>query len=104
MGEESINLGLNIQLVGFNNIDKMELSAAKKIIGSMANKIKEKIEFEELKIRLKTQKSINVIYQIDINLNGKGKSFNAISEDRNLFIGLNEGFKRIFNEIEHNKK
>ncbi|MBS3171543.1 hypothetical protein J4449_02950 [Candidatus Woesearchaeota archaeon] len=93
-----IELGGNIKLIGFNELDSGSLIVVKKITGNYARKISEKINsnLDELSLELKNsdaQKGINS------NLKVKDKTINAEVTDVNLFYALDKALSKLLKEV-----
>lgn len=93
-----IELGGNIKLIGFNDLDSASLIVVKKITGNYARKISEKANsvVDELSLELKSndaQKGINS------NLKIKDKTINAEVTDINLFYALDKALSKLLKEV-----
>ncbi|MEK6936692.1 MAG: hypothetical protein AABW58_01320 [Nanoarchaeota archaeon] len=93
-----IELGGNIKLIGFNELDAASLIVVKKITGNYARKISEKTNssVNELSLELKSsdaQKGINS------NLKIKDKEINAEVSDVNLFYALDKALSKLLKEV-----
>ena len=94
-----IELGGNIKLIGFNELDAASLIVVKKITGNYARKISEKVNstVDELSLELKNtddaQKGINS------NLKIKDKTINAEVQDINLFYALDKALSKLLKEV-----
>jgi ribosome-associated translation inhibitor RaiA len=92
-----IELGGNIELVGFKDLDSAELIILKKIIGNYARKFSDGIKgYERLSINLKKiggQKSSK--YEFDGKLMINGKLVNSSTTENNLFMGVAEVLKKL---------
>ncbi|MBU1201721.1 MAG: hypothetical protein KJ583_06435 [Nanoarchaeota archaeon] len=93
-----IELGGNITLVGFRDLEPAELIVVKKVVGTYARKMSDTVEsFENLTVTLKevhkTPKSQK--YEIHAKLLAKGKAYNSESVDRNLFVVLDSALKKV---------
>jgi hypothetical protein len=88
-----IELGGNIQLDGFEDLEPGLLVVVKKMVGSQAKKLgEEKGEFDKLTI-IRTNKEVKAILtQGDKTFEGKGK------ED-NLFFALSKAMEQLKQEI-----
>ena len=92
-----IELGGNIKLIGFNDLDHGSLIVVKKIAGNYAKKISEKLNsgVDELSLELKddAQKIITS------NLKIKDKSLNSEVSDINLFYALDKALAKLLKEL-----
>ena len=95
---DTLELGGNIELAGFKDLDGATLIVIKKIVGNYAKKFSESIQnFEKLKV---TRKSVHKTEASEINeihaqLIAAGNPTNASEEDRNLFFALDNVMKKI---------
>ncbi len=93
-----IELGGNIKLIGFDDLDAASLIVVKKITGNYARKISEKAgsDVDELSLELKNsdaQKGINS------NLRIKDKTLNSEVIDINLFFALDKSLSKLLKEV-----
>jgi ribosome-associated translation inhibitor RaiA len=93
-----IELGGNIKLIGFNELDSASLIVVKKITGNYARKISEKVNssVDELSLELKSsdaQKGINSSLKI------KDKEIKAEVSDVNLFYALDKALSKLLKEV-----
>ena len=100
--DDNVQLGGNIQLSGFRDIDGASMVVLKKIIGNYARRLSELSEkFEKLHITMKqvheTEKSEK--YEIHAKLTDNGKPFVSEVVERNLFIAVDNALKKIVNEL-----
>ncbi len=94
--EESIKLGGNIELEGFNEVGKAEMVIVKKIVGNYAKDISEKVNgFKSVKVTLSEEEDgIKVAINVEAD--------NAlISEEtgKNIFVVIDNAFKKIISQI-----
>jgi hypothetical protein len=92
-------LGGNITLVGFKEIEKAELVVVKKLVGSYARKLSDTVSgFESVTVTLKlvhhTEEG-NPKYELHAKANVKGNVCAAEVVDRNLFVGLDDVLKKV---------
>ncbi|MEK6917178.1 MAG: hypothetical protein AABW92_05540 [Nanoarchaeota archaeon] len=92
-----IELGGNIELVGFNDIEIQELIVLKKIIGSYARKFSDNVkDYEKLTINLKqVGAKTSTKYEIQTKLMVKGKPINSDVTENNLFVAIAESLKKL---------
>ncbi len=100
--DESMQLGGNIELSGFGDIDGASMVVLKKIIGNYGRRLTEiSDKFESLKVTMKpiheTEKSEK--YEIHAQLMADGKPFVSEVVERNLFVAVDSALKKIENEI-----
>ncbi|PIN72325.1 hypothetical protein COV21_02535 [Candidatus Woesearchaeota archaeon CG10_big_fil_rev_8_21_14_0_10_45_5] len=96
--EENIQLGGNIELIGFSVIDRAQMVVVKKIVGNYARKFSEMAkDFEKLSLSLKKIHAIenSENYEISAKLMAGGKPLNGSVTDRNLFFGIDKVLKII---------
>ena len=103
MGDvEMIELGGNITLVGFKELDYAELIVVKKVVGGYARKMSDAMkDFEDLTVTMKdvhkTPKSQK--YEVHAKLMAGGKPRTSEVVDRNLFIALDSSLKKVLATI-----
>ena len=92
-----IELGGNIELVGFKDLDSGELIILKKIIGNYARKFSDGIEgYETLHLNLKkVGADTSSKYEVSAKLMIKGKPVNTNVTENNLFISIAESLKKL---------
>ena len=100
--DDEMQLGGNIQLSGFKDIDGASMIVLKKIIGNYGRKFSDVSDkFESLKITMKpvheTEKSEK--YEIHAQLMADGKSVVSEVVERNLFVAVDSALKKIESEI-----
>ena len=100
--DDNVQLGGNIELAGFKDIDGASMVVLKKMVGTYARKISEITEkFETLHITMKTvhgrEKSEK--YEIHAKVIDNGKPIVSEVVDRNLFIAIDNSLKKIIKEI-----
>ena len=99
--DDSMQLGGNIELSGFKDIDGASMVVLKKIIGNHVRRMTELSDkFESLKVTMKpvheTEKSEK--YEIHAQLMNDGKPIVSEVVERNLFIGLDSVLKKVLHE------
>ena len=100
--DDLMQLGGNIELSGFKDIDGASMVVLKKIIGNYGRKFSDVSDkFESLKITMKpvheTEKSEK--YEIHAQLMNDGKSVVSEVVERNLFVAVDSALKKIESEI-----
>ena len=100
--DDSMQLGGNIELSGFKDIDGASMVVLKKIIGNYGRRFSDiSDKFESLKITMKpvheTEKSEK--YEIHAQLMNDGKSVVSEVVERNLFVAVDSALKKIESEI-----
>lgn len=100
--DDNMQLGGNIELSGFKDIDGSTMIVLKKIVGNYAKRLSELAEkFENLKLTMKpvheTEKS--ELYEIHAQMMDNGKPIVSEVTERNLFVAIDNALKKIVNEI-----
>lgn len=100
--EEPMQLGGNIELSGFRDIDGASMVVLKKIIGNYGRRLSEiSGKFEKLSVIMKhvheTEKSSK--YEVHAKLVDDGKPFASEAVERNLFVAVDSALKKIVNEV-----
>ncbi|MBR9676735.1 hypothetical protein GOV04_01185 [Candidatus Woesearchaeota archaeon] len=96
-----IELGGNIVLKGFKELDPPTMMIVRKLVGNHARKISDKKSFEQLSITLKLvhQKEKSAKHEVKIDLNVKNKVFNSEAVDYNLFFSLDKALQKLESQI-----
>ena len=97
-----VELGGNIELSGFGELDNVTLIVLKKIIGNYAKKMSDQAsKFEKLSLRMKTvhQTEQNEKYEVKAKMIDGGQSLNADVTDRNLIVAVDSSLKKIMSSI-----
>lgn len=94
MTDDVIELGGNITLIGFKDVEPAQLVVIKKMVGNYAKKIQEKQEFENLTLNLK-DKSKNILEAI---LKIKDKEDKVENSDINLFFCIDKVLSKFLEE------
>lgn len=100
--DDNIQLGGNIQLSGFRDIDGASMVVLKKIIGNHARRMTELSDkFENLSITMKPvhEKEKSEKYEIHAKLMNDGKPIVSEVVERNLFVAVDSVLKKIVSEI-----
>ena len=97
MEEDIVELGGNISLSGFKDLEPGSMTIIKKIVGNYAKKFSEKSsDFEKLALTMKKKESE---YKVDVKLLLKGNSITAEETDRNLFFVVDKVLKKIEEQV-----
>ena len=105
ISKNDLRLGGNIWLIGFNDIDKVELAVVKKIVGSSIKKMAEKTPYDEVRIRMKKHdKGKSFLHEISSDIYVGGLHLNAKSENRNIYSAISTALNNLLREIEHKFK
>ncbi len=102
MEEETVELGGNIFLTGFNVVEPGMLVVVKKIVGTYAKKFSENIKgFENLSLHLKLvhERETSEKYELHVKLMADGKPITSEMTDRNLFVILDAVLKKIEEQV-----
>ena len=92
-----IELGSNIELIGFRDVERDKFVVIKKVVGNFVKGLQDRNSgFERLSLHLK--KVHNREYEILGKLHSNGKMYNSEVVSHNLFYALNEILKKL--EIE----
>lgn len=101
--EDSIQLGGNIELSGFKELDGGSMIILKKIVGTYVRKFSEKLEnFQKLSLNMKkvhAAEGENGIYELHANLVDNGKPHSAEASDRNLFAAVDSIMRKLENSF-----
>ena len=90
-----------ILLSGFE-LEAAERAICDNIIKNNVSKIKERGDFEYIKIRLrKSQRGKNYLHEIEGTLKVENQIFTAKTQDFNLFSALAESMEKLLNELVH---
>ena len=100
--DDIMQLGGNIELSGFKDIDGASMVVLKKIIGNHVRRMTEiSDKFESLKVTMKpvheTEKSEK--YEIHAQLMNDGKAVVSEVVERNLFVAVDDALKKVISEI-----
>lgn len=97
--EETIKLGGNIELSGFNVLDGGQMIVVKKIVGNYARKMEEQCKaFEALKLTMKKIGEQNK-FELKGQLVDGGNIYPSSIVEHNLFVGLDNVLKKLVNTI-----
>jgi hypothetical protein len=101
--EEILALGGNIELSGFQKLDRDSMIVLKKIVGNYAKKFSETCRgFQRLTLKMKpvheSEKSRR--FELHAMVADNGKNFVSEFVDNNLFFAVDKVFKKIEAEME----
>lgn len=96
-----IELGGNIELVGFRELDPAKLIVVKKMVGNYARKMSEQTEnFEKLVL---TMKPVGQLDAHKFELHGKlldnGRPITSMAVDYNLFFALDKALSGVISQL-----
>jgi len=95
--KDTVSLGGNIQLTGFQNVENAKSVVLKKMIGSYVRQIQEKREdYEKIVITLEGDENNPTI---KITLTAGGNEIAAEESTNNLFTALDTTLKKIMEQI-----
>jgi len=95
--KETISLGGNITLNGFQNIEGGKMIVLKKIIGNHTKQIQEKkSDYEKLTITLEGDENNQ---KIKVELTAGGSQTTAEDTQNNIFVALDNAFKKILEQL-----
>ncbi|MBI4439122.1 hypothetical protein HY640_04275 [Candidatus Woesearchaeota archaeon] len=100
--EDTVTLGGNIQLAGFNEVDGGSKVILKKIIGNHARRFTEICNrFELLRLQMKKihEREKSTKFELHGMVIDNGKHYNASMSDMNLFFALDKVLKKLESEI-----
>lgn len=101
----SIVAGKNVSLVGFGSLDKAELNVIKQIMPVYINKIEERTDYTELRIRLKSHQHIkSFMHELEADLFIPGTTLSVKANHKNLNRALALVMTKLLSKIEHLKK
>ena len=90
MTDDTVELGGNIQLSGFKDVERASLVIVKKIVGSYARKLSDSMQdFEKLSVELEGS------FSVKATLNAGGREFVDESKAKNLFFALDAALKGV---------
>lgn len=85
-------------------LEAAEKSIVDNLIKNYQHKIQEKIQFEEIRLRLKKSQHGKAFLHEVRGLMIAGKRYNAEAGDYNLFAATAEVLEKLMHEAEHNKR
>jgi hypothetical protein len=99
---DTVQLGGNIELTGFSELDGANVIVVKKIVGSYARKISDhRSDFSKLRLTLKAvhKQDHSEKFELHGQVLAGNESFNAEITDRNLYVVIDSVMKKLCNEI-----
>ncbi len=100
--ESMIELGGNITLGGFKDLDRDALVVVKKMVGSYARKMTDhSSKFENITVTLKDihKTSKTQSYEVHVKLIDAGKPINSEITDRNMYVALDSALKKVLAQL-----
>ena len=99
---DTLQLGGNIELSGFKDMEPGSMVILKKIIGNYARKFSEQCEsFEKLSLSMKNVHETEGSKKFEIHgmVIDKGKTYTSSLTDRNIFVAVDSVLQKIGNEM-----
>jgi len=92
-----IELGGNIELAGFSDLDYSELIVVKKIVGNYARNMSDATKMDKLSVTLKEihEREKSEKFELKAHCDCDGKIFGSECVDRNLFVALDSVLKKV---------
>lgn len=98
--EDALQLGGNIELTGFRDIDRSSFVIVKKIVGNYARKFSDNCaSFEGLQLHLKSLNESGSKFELHGKLSEKGGTLVAKETDFNLFFVLDRTLKKLESQL-----
>ena len=101
--DDTLELGGNIELSGFREIDPGSMIVIKKIVGNYAKRISElakKLDVVHITLKPIHVKEKSEKYEIHAKVIDDGKVYASDITDRNLFVAIDKVLKKIVNEMD----
>lgn len=95
---DALQLGGNIELSGFKEIDPGGMIIVKKIVGNYARKFSDQCgDFEKLSLSMKTvhETEASKKYEVHGMVIDKGRTYTSSLTDRNVFVVIDNVLKKI---------
>jgi len=94
--EDVIQLGGNIELAGFKDVDRAQMVVVKKMVGSYAKEMSEKkSDFKSLKVSM-AKESDNTKINAEMTAD---KPYTGEETGNNLFVALDSALKKIVDQL-----
>lgn len=88
-----IELGGNIKLIGFKDLEPAKLVVVKKVVGNYAKTFSEKVgDIKELSVELKGT-------EVKAKLEYKDKTINSETTDQNMFFALDKALSQLKQQL-----
>ena len=101
----NILLGKNVQLIGFEKLERAEITVVKKILQKYLGKLENEVAYNLLKIKLRQhQKGKMFSHEFNADLIVGGRVISASLQYKNLYNGLNLLMKKLLSGVEHKIK
>ena len=99
---DTLELGGNINLTGFSDLDPGRMIVIKKIVGNYARKFGDiSSKFEQLSITMKSihETESSNIFEVNAKIMNSGQPINAGINDRNIFVAIDSVLKKIEKQL-----
>jgi ribosome-associated translation inhibitor RaiA len=100
--EDLLELGGNIVLAGFKEIDGASMIVLKKIIGNYGRKFSEGLEnYNNLSVTMKPvhENKSNKKYEIHAKLSDNSNPVASVVTERNIFVAVDSALKKIESQL-----
>ena len=100
--KETIQLGGNIELSGFREVDGGSMIIVKKIVGSYVRKFNDRLgNLQKFSLHMKKAhgNEENAVFELYGNVIDNGKTHSAEVSERNLFVAVDTVMKKLENSI-----
>lgn len=98
-----IQLGGNIELSGFKEVDGGSMVILKKVVGNYVKKMTDMAEnFEKLSLHMKTVHGTegSEKYEVQAKLMDNGKAITSEVTERNLFVTVDQALNKVMNSMQ----
>ena len=102
MDDEKANMGGNIELTGFRDIDSSSMTVLKKIINNHAKRIShiaKKLEVLHITLKAVHEREKSEKYEVHAKIIDDGKVYASEITERNLFIAVDSALNKIIHEM-----
>ena len=103
MDNKSINLGGNIELTGFRDIDSSTMAILKKRLDNYSKRIGEltkKLDMIHITLKPVHEREKSEKYELHAKIIDGGKVYTSEVTERNLFVAFDAVLKKIVNELD----
>ena len=103
MDDEKANMGGNIELTGFRDIDSSSMTVLKKIINNHAKRIShiaKKLEVLHITLKAVHEREKSEKYEVHAKIIDDGKVYASEITERNLFIAVDSALNKIIKEMD----
>jgi hypothetical protein len=99
----TMELGGNIQLTGFRDLDSATMVVVKKMVGNFVRHVGTHDDFKNFHLTLKKvhQREKSELYELHAKLNAD-RLYTSEVVDRNLMVGLDAVMKKVERSMKHN--